>query len=97
MKMKGRYNNMEDLISAIKLGEVLGKNKKSEKTWKIIGIVVAVIGAAAVIAAIVYGVVRYVSDHLDYYEDDFDDLFEDEDEEEEDEMPGASEDDFVEE
>lgn len=83
-----RKQKLEELISAIKVGELIGRKapepepepeKKHVFLW-----VLAIIGMIAAIAAIAYAVYRYFTpDYLEDFEDDFDDEFEDELEDEE--------------
>lgn len=73
-------NKVEDMIAAVKLGEILNKKKEDEKNdkWKIVLIVVGVVAIAAVVA---YAIYRFMTpDYLEDFDDDFDDdFFDDED------------------
>lgn len=70
-------NKIEDLLSAVKLGELINK-KEVEKKKNPVLCGLAIIGAIASVAAIAYAVYRYFTpDYLEDFEDDFDDDFED--------------------
>lgn len=77
-------NKIEDLLSAVKLGDMMHRRSPMEKRRHTIVCVLAVIGAIAAVAAIAYAVYRYMNpdyledfdDDFDDYEDDFDDDFE---------------------
>ena len=77
---KGRVsvNKLEDLLNAMKLGELM--NKKNEKKHSTFVVVLAIIGAVISVAAIAYAVYKHFSpdyledfDDEEYEEDDFDD------------------------
>lgn len=69
-------NKVEELINAVKIGELM--NKKEDKNNKCIWIF-AVIGAVVAIAAIAYGVYKFLTpDYEDDFDDDFDSEFDDE-------------------
>ncbi len=82
-------NKLDELITAIKLGEI-GKKKEivieEKKSANPVVVVLAIIGAIVAIAAIAYAVYRYFTpDYLEDFEDEFeedddfdDDFFEDE-------------------
>lgn len=74
-------NKIEELVSAAKLSELLGKKEEPQKKkCNVVLCVLAVIGAVAAVAAIAYAVYRYFTpDYLEDFEDDFEDEFEDED------------------
>ena len=79
-------SKMDEIVNAMKLGEILHKNKnEDEKKCKLIW-VLAIVGAVAAIAGIAYGVYKYLTpDYEDDFDDDFDsefddDFFEDDDE-----------------
>ena len=72
--------NLNELIDAVKVGELLGGKKAPEenKTAKKIVTVLAIIGAVAAVAGIAYAVYKYLTpSFLDDFDDDFDDDFED--------------------
>ena len=79
---KGRVsvNKFEDLLNAMKLGELL--NKKEEKKHSTLIMVLAIIGAVLSVAAIAYAVYKHFSP--DYLEDFDDEEYEDDDFDEED-------------
>ncbi|NBH15280.1 hypothetical protein D3Z36_14105 [Lachnospiraceae bacterium] len=79
----------DELLSSVKLNELLHKQdccekKKSKVLW-----ICAIAGAVVAVAAIAYGVYRFFTpDYLEDFEEDFeddfeDDFFDDEDESEE--------------
>ena len=75
-------DNIEELIAASKLNELLHKKdvEESKKKSNVIIIVLAVIGAVAALAAIVYAIYRYFTpDYLDDFDDDYDDIEDDDD------------------
>lgn len=74
-------SKIEDLLSAMKLGELVHRKDPMEKRKHTIMCVLAVIGAIAGVAAIAYAVYRYMNpDYLDDFDDDFDDYEDDYDE-----------------
>lgn len=75
-------NKIEDLLNAVKLGELI--HRKEEQKKNPVVCILAVIGAVATVAAIAYAVYRYFTpDYLEDFEDDFEDEFEDDMDEEE--------------
>mgnify|MGYP007135336486 CR=1 FL=1 len=79
-------SKIEDLLSAMKLGELVHRKDPMEKRRHTIMCVLAVIGAIAGVAAIAYAVYRYMNpDYLDDFDDDFDEYEDDFDEDEYDE------------
>ena len=80
IEKKGRVsvNKLEDLLNAMKLGELM--NRKNEKKHSTLLIVLAIIGAVLSVAAISYAVYKHFSpdyledfDDEEYEDDDFDD------------------------
>jgi len=69
-------SKMEDLVSGMKLGELLHKkedDKKNKLVWTL-----AIVGAVAAIAGIAYAVYKYLTpDYEDDFDDDFDNEFDD--------------------
>jgi hypothetical protein len=86
-------NKFDDLISAMKLGELVHRKDPMEKRRHTIMCVLAIIGAVAAVAAIAYAVYRYMNpDYLEDFDDDFDDYEDDtEDAAEEEQSAGSSE------
>jgi len=75
--MKGKFDEM---LSALKVNELLHRKDSATKRKNVIICVLAVIGAVAAVAAIAYAVYRYMNpDYLEDFDDDFDDYEEDED------------------
>ena len=78
-------NNMEQIIAASKLGELIQKKKAEENKKNTVICVLAAIGVVLAVAAVAYFVYKNVSakacdDFVDDFDDDFDDdFFEDED------------------
>ena len=75
--------NLDELISAVKVGELIGRKKEPEenKVVKKVVIVLAIIGAVAAVAGIAYAVYKYLTpSFLDDFDDDFDDDFFEEEE-----------------
>ena len=58
-------NNFEELLSMIKVSEIL--QKKDDDTEKKVLWILAIVGAIAAVAAIAYGVYKYLTP--DYLED----------------------------
>lgn len=86
-------NKFDELLSAMKLGELVHRKDPMERKRHTVMCVLAIIGAVAAVAAIAYAVYRYMNpDYLDDFDDDFDD-YEDDAEElaEEDQASGTSE------
>ena len=81
-------NELENLIEAAKLNEILGKKEEpKKKKCNPVVCALAIIGAIAAVAAIAYAVYRYFTpDYLDDFEDDFEDEFEDEEGEDDDDF-----------
>jgi len=74
-------NKIEDLLNAMKLGELIHKKDPEVKKRNTVMCVLAIIGAVAAVAAIAYAVYRYMNpDYLEDFDDDFDD-YEDDSEE----------------
>lgn len=72
---------IDDLLSMIKMNELLGKKEppKVEKKTNPILWIFAILGTIAVIAGIAYALYHYFTpDYLEDFEDDFDDEFDDE-------------------
>ncbi len=85
-------NKIDELLSTMKLGELVHRKDSCEKKHTVI-CVLAIIGAVAAVAAIAYAVYRYMNpDYLEDFDDDFDD-YEDDSEPvaEEDQSPATSE------
>ena len=71
-------NKIDDLLSTMKLGELIHRKDPMEKRRHTMMCVLAIIGAVAAIAAIAYAVYRYMNpDYLEDFEDDFDDYEDD--------------------
>jgi len=86
-------NKIDELLNAMKLGELIHRKDPMEKRRHTIMCVLAIIGAVAAVAAIAYGVYRYMNpDYLEDFEDDFDDYEDDsEDAAGDDQTSGTSE------
>ena len=86
-------NKIDELLNAMKLGELMHRKDPMEKRRHTIMCVLAIIGAVAAVAAIAYGVYRYMNpDYLEDFEDDFDDYEDDsEDAAGDDQTSGTSE------
>ncbi|HKL80517.1 MAG TPA: hypothetical protein VJ888_08790 [Mobilitalea sp.] len=73
-------NKLEDILNAMKLGELIHRKDPEEKSNHLVCIL-AIVGAVAAIAAIAYAVYRYMNpDYLEDFDDEFDD-YEDDSEE----------------
>jgi hypothetical protein len=71
-------NKIDELLNAMKLGELIHRKDPMEKRKHTMICVLAVIGAVAAVAAIAYAVYRYMNpDYLEDFEDDFDDYEDD--------------------
>jgi type VI protein secretion system component VasK len=71
-------NKIDELLSAIKLGELVHRKDPMEKKRHTIMCVLAIFGAVAAVAAIAYAVYRYMNpDYLEDFDDDFDDYEDD--------------------
>ena len=71
-------NKLEELLSTMKLGELVHKKNPCDKRKHVVMCVLAVIGAIAAVAAIAYAVYRYMNpDYLEDFDDDFDDYEDD--------------------
>lgn len=71
-------NKFEELLNAMKLGELIHRKDPVEKKRHTVMCVLAIIGAVAAVAAIAYAVYRYMNpDYLEDFDDDFDDFEED--------------------
>ncbi len=69
---------IDELLSAMKLGELVHKKNPMEKRKNMVICVLAIIGAVAAVAAIAYAVYRYMNpDYLEDFDDDFDDYEDD--------------------
>lgn len=78
-------SKIEELVSAAKLGEMLGKKEEPKKQCKPVLYVLAAVGVIAAVAAIAYAVYRYFTPNdAEDFEDDFEDEFEDGEDEEDD-------------
>ena len=85
-------NKIDELLNAMKLGELLHRKDPMEKRRHIIMWVLATIGAVAAVAAIAYAVYRYMNpDYLEDFEDDFDDYEDDTEDAAGEETSGTSE------
>lgn len=86
-------NKIDDLLNAIRLGELVHRKDPEEKRKHMIICVLAIIGAVASVAAIAYAVYRYMNpDYLDDFDDEFDDYEDDtENAAEEEQSSGTSE------
>lgn len=84
-------NKLDEILEAVKAGQLLGRKEEKKNSCKTILWIFAVIGAIAAVAGIAYAVYRYMTpDYLEDFDDDFDDEFEDdffEDEEDQEEVP----------
>ena len=75
-------NNFEELLSMIKVSEIL--QKKDDDTEKKVLWILAIVGAIAAVVAIAYGVYKYLTpDYLEDFDEDFDEDFYDDLEREE--------------
>lgn len=73
-------NKLEELLSTMKLGELVHKKDSYNKKKHVVICVLAVIGGVAAVAAIAYAVYRYMNpDYLEDFDDDFDDYEDDTD------------------
>lgn len=71
-------NKIEDLLNAMKAGDLMHRNDPMEKKKNTVMCVLAIIGAVAAVAAIAYAVYRYMNpDYLEDFDDDFDDYEDD--------------------
>jgi flagellar basal body-associated protein FliL len=69
---------IDELLSTMKLGELVHRKDPMEKKRHIIICILAIIGAVAAVAAIAYAVYRYMNpDYLEDFDDDFDDYEDD--------------------
>lgn len=85
---------IDELLEAIKLGDLIRRKDPAEKRRHVIMCVLAIIGAVAAVAGIAYAVYRYMNpDYLEDFDDDFDDY---EDDSEENAEDTAGEDDSTE-
>ena len=73
-------NKFEDLLNAMKLGELMSKREQEEKKHCTVVTFFAIIGAVAAVATIAYAVYKHFTpDYLeDFDEDEYDD-YDDED------------------
>lgn len=82
---------IDELLSTMKLGELVHRKDPMEKRRHVIMCVLAMIGAAAAVAAIAYAVYRYMNpDYLEDFDDDFDDYEDDTEATTEDEPAAAT-------
>ena len=82
---------IDELLSTMKLGELVHRKDPMEKRRHMIICVLAIIGAVAAVAAIAYAVYRYMNpDYLEDFDDDFDDYEDDLDDFEEEEPVTAT-------
>lgn len=83
-------NKMDELLSGIKIGEIIRSNREEERKYNKWIAVIAVLGVAVLVAAVAYTTYKLLTpdDLDDEFEDDFDDSFNDfdEDEDEDDEV-----------
>lgn len=71
-------SKIDDLLSAMKLGELVHKKEPMMKKRNTLIMILAIIGAVAAVAGIAYAVYRYMNpDYLDDFDDDFDDYEDD--------------------
>ena len=70
--------NLDDLINAAKIQELIKREDPQEKATRRILWVFAIIGAITAVAGIAYAVYSYLTpDYLDDFDDDIDDDFDD--------------------
>lgn len=82
---------IDELLSTMKLGELVHRKDPMEKKRHVIMCVLAIIGAVAAVAAIAYAVYRYMNpDYLEDFDDDFDDYEDDTEATAEDEPAAAT-------
>lgn len=76
-RMEISMRNIDELLSAAKLSELLSKKEQEDKSNKLVwGL--AIIGAVAAVVGIAYAVYRYLTpDYLDDFDEEFDDDFDD--------------------
>jgi hypothetical protein len=85
-------NKIDDLLSAMKLGDLMHRKDPMEKRRHTIMCVLAIIGAVAAVAAIAYAVYRYMNpDYLEDFDDDFDDYEDDTEASGDEQSSGSSE------
>jgi len=71
-------NKIDELLNAMKLGELMHRKDPCEKKRHTIMLILAIVGAVAAVAAIAYAVYRYMNpDYLEDFDDDFDDYEDD--------------------
>lgn len=71
-------NRIDEMLNAIRLGEMMHRKDPMERKRHMIMCVLAIIGAVAAVAAIAYAVYRYMNpDYLEDFDDDFDDYEDD--------------------
>ena len=71
-------NKIEELLSAVKLGELIHKKDPVEEKKHTLLCVLAIVGGIAAIAGIAYAVYRYMTpDYLEDFDDDFDEYEDD--------------------
>ncbi len=76
-------NKIEELLSAVKLNDLISRKQIEEKKKNKALCVIAIIAAVAAIAAVVYAIYkRCTPDYLEDFDEDFDDDYEDDFEDE---------------
>lgn len=71
-------NKIEELLSAVKLGELIHKKDPVEEKKHTLFFVLAIVGGIAAIAGIAYAVYKYMTpDYLEDFDDDFDEYEDD--------------------
>lgn len=71
-------NKIEELLSAVKLNDLISRKQIEEKKKNKALCVIAIITAVAAIAAVVYAIYkRCTPDYLEDFDEDFDDDYED--------------------
>lgn len=72
-------NKIDELLSVVKLNDLISKKEAEEKNKNTIIIILAIIGAIAAVAGIAFAVYKYLTpDYIDDFDsDDFYDSFDD--------------------